>query len=132
MGLYTYKHPKKSKYIDIIQSMNDVHSYTDEEGVEWERVWTKPLMAVDSKIDPFSQKDFVAKTGAKRGTYNDLLETSKEMSIKRQEKTGRDEVREKYFENWSKTRGGKRQHPEQVKQELKNKLKNNKMIELED
>ena len=39
MPLYTFQHPKTKEVIEINQSMTDKHVYTDEKGVEWNRVW---------------------------------------------------------------------------------------------
>jgi hypothetical protein len=40
----------------------------------------------------------------------DLWDRSAELSAKRKDKMGKDPVKEKYFENWSKKRKGKK-HP---------------------
>ena len=39
MPLYTFQHPKTKEVIEVNQSMTDKHVYTDEKGVEWNRVW---------------------------------------------------------------------------------------------
>ncbi len=117
MPVYTYKKKSTDEHRDIIQSMNDKHEYFGESGGEddWIRVFYSPCASIDSKIDPFSSKQFSEKTGTKKGTYGDLLDRSAEMSSKRAELAGgKDPVKEKYFENYSKERKGSK-HPEQMK-----------------
>lgn len=131
MPIYIFEKDGKRK--EVVLRMNEPKVYFGESGKEegWVRVFTKPRMSVDSKIDPFSEKDFVNKTGAKRGSYGDLIEASKELSEKRAEKTGKDPIKEKYYNDWSKSRKGKK-HPSKAKEDLKNKLKNNKHFDIED
>jgi hypothetical protein len=70
-----------------------------EDGLEWKRIPSLPLVAFDTKVDPFSDKDFVKAT-AKGGTYGDLLDRSKEMSEQRADKNGGvDPIKEKYLDN---------------------------------
>ena len=39
MPIYVYKHPDKENYIEVVQSMNDVHEYTDKDNLKWKRVF---------------------------------------------------------------------------------------------
>jgi predicted nucleic acid-binding Zn ribbon protein len=117
MPIYTYFNTETEEYRDIIQSMNDVHEYFGENGDEttWKRIFFAPNASIDSKIDPFSSSDFMRKTGAKKGTYGDLLDKSSELSHKRAEIAGgSDPVKEKYFKEYSEKRRGAK-HPEQMK-----------------
>ena len=108
MGLYIFKHPKKEKFIEVYQGMNDVHEYFDKKGLKWGRVYTVPTMSVDSKINEFSQEEFVSKTKGKKGTVGDLMDRSKELSEKRANKNGGvDPVKEKFFKDYAKKRKGK-------------------------
>lgn len=93
--------------------MNDPHIYVDESGIEWERIFTSPNTSIDTKSDPFSEKDFV-KTTNKKGTLGDLMDQSEDFSQRRKDKDGVDIVREKYYDNWSKKRKG-RSHPDKRK-----------------
>jgi len=92
--------------------MNDDKVYNGEGGTEvgqWKRVFTVPNASIDSstKINPFSQKDFVEKTGKKRGTYGDLISAASEASQQRIDKEGRDTVKENFFAAYKKDTGKK-------------------------
>jgi hypothetical protein len=110
MPLYTYEHPETGEYIDVVQGMNDEHSYTDDKGVKWKRVYYIPEASIDSNIDPFNNRSFIDKTGNSKGNYGDLMDRSKEMSQKREDKLGYDPVKRKYFDDYSKNRRGIKHH----------------------
>lgn len=117
MPLYIFYNTETEEYREVLQSMNDKHEYFGESGDEfcWRRVFTVPQASIDSKIDPFSTKDFVSKTGNKKGTYGDLLDKSAELSRKRSEMAGgSDPVKEQYFKKYSEARRGAK-HPDQMK-----------------
>lgn len=90
----------------------------DEHG-KWKRVWNKPQMSIDTQYDCYSSKDFVKATN-KKGILGDLWERSGEFGEKRKEKDGKDMIKEKFYENYSKKRHGK-QHPEQKREKIKEK-----------
>ncbi len=99
--------------IELFYHMNDAPSVgkvVTVEGVKWRRVFTLPQASIDTRVDPYSAKDF-AKATNKRGSMGDLWDRSKEMSLKRADKEGTDTVRESYFDNYSKRRRGT-VHPE--------------------
>lgn len=123
MPQYSYENQETGEIKDIIQSIHDIHEYS-ENGVKWSRVWVSPQMGVDTKCDPYSSKDFVEKTGKKRGTFGQLLDYSKEMSERRSQKDGIDFKKEKYYNNYSKTRRGKL-HPDVMNKRVTENL--NKM-----
>lgn len=115
MPLYTYHNTETNEYRDILQTMNEPHVYNGEFGDEdcWVRVFHSPNAAIDSKIDPFSGNDFVRKSYSKKGTMGDLMDRSAELSQQRAEIAGGvDPVKEKYFQDYSAARGGKK-HIEQ-------------------
>jgi len=121
MPTYIYKHPNKEKYIEVIQSMNEDHVYFDENGLEWKREWINPQLNTTSSIDPWDNASFVNTTSNTKGNLGDLIDRSKEMSMKRAEQNnGVDPVKQKYFENYSKKRGGQL-HPEQRKKTFESK-----------
>lgn len=95
-------------------------------GIQWRRVFTAPQMATKGlkPVDPFSQKQFREKTGAmKGGTVGDLWDYSKELSQRREEKTGTaDPVRQKYYSKWSEKKGGMR-HPAELAEHQQKTLK---------
>lgn len=109
MGLYLFQHPKTGKIVEVFQNMNDEHVY-EENGVKFDRVFTKPNAGVDTQVDLFSSQDFAEKTGKKKGSVGDLWDQSKELSEKRKNKLGYDPIETKYFDEYSKKRRGLK-HP---------------------
>lgn len=108
MPFYIFKHPEDEQYVEVVQKMNDKHEYYDENGVQWARVFTVPQIGIDTvKINPFSSKDFLKKTN-KNGTVGELMDRSKEFSEKRKSKEGIDIVEQKFHEDYSKTRKGRK------------------------
>lgn len=111
MPLYTYENPKTGETIDVLQGMSEEHSYTDENGLEWKRVFQAPNAAIDSQIDANNPAAFINATKNKKGTYGDLLDKSNELSEKRaKEHGGKDPVKEKFLSDYSKKTKGKK-HP---------------------
>ncbi len=106
MPLYVYEHPKSKHRIEVLQSMKEEHVYVDSEGVKWDRVFLNPNASIDTKIDPFNQREFTEKTGKKSGTIGDLWDESKKASDARKKILGHDPVQEKYFKNYSEKRKG--------------------------
>lgn len=118
MPIYIFANPaNEEEIIEVVMSVHDEHIYI-KDGIKWNRVWTKPTASTDTKLDPFSPKDFVRATGKGKDTYGSLLDRSKEMSIQRQDKLGYDPLKEKMYDNYSKKRGGKIDHPEKRKEKL--------------
>jgi hypothetical protein len=127
MPIYIYKHPEQEEYTEVFQTMMEDHVYFDSEGLEWKRVFTTPNMSIDSQIDPYSSKEFVEKTGGKKGTMGDMMDYSKEMSHIRAEKNGGiDPVKEKYYKDYSAKRNGAK-HIDQMKSDMNN----NKHVNIE-
>jgi hypothetical protein len=127
MPIYIYKHPEQEEYTEVFQTMMEDHVYFDSEGLEWKRVFTTPNMSIDSQIDPYSSKEFVEKTGGKKGTMGDMMDYSKEMSHIRAEKNGGiDPVKEKYYKDYSAKRKGAK-HIDQMKSDMNN----NKHVNIE-
>lgn len=110
----------------MVYHMNDTKDYRGPNGKApegtWKRVWTKPRAAVDAfKIDPHSTKDFIRATN-KRGTMGDLYDRSAEWSEKRADKEGVDPIKQKWYDNYSRKRKG-RKHPQQQREESVKNLK---------
>lgn len=121
MPVYIFKHPEKEEYVEILQSMEEDHSFTDENGLEWKRVFTNPQLSCSASLDPFDGNAFVEKTGNMKGTYGDMMDLSKEMSEKRKDANGGvDPIKESYYKKYSKERKGAK-HPDQLKQGFENK-----------
>ena len=117
MPIYLYFNTETQEHREVYQKMDDPHEYFVENGEEknWKRVFTVPQASIDAKIDPFNTRDFVSKTGGKKGTYGDLLDKSAELSQKRADLAGgKDPIKEKYFSDYSQKRRGAK-HPDQMK-----------------
>ena len=106
MPNYLYKSPITQEIVEVTQGMNDVHEFF-KDGIKYDRIFTIGQMSIDTTIDPFSQSDFSTKTGRKRGTVNDLFQTSAELSEKRAKINGIDNLKENYYKKYSEKRNGK-------------------------
>lgn len=115
MGLYLYENIESGEVVEVFQTMKQEHIYNGENGTEigqWRRVFTVPLAAIDTKLDPCDKNAFVRRTEKYKtvGEYQDL---SKELSEKRAAKDGKDGIKEKWLDNYEKNRGGKK-HPSRI------------------
>lgn len=109
--IYIYENPDSTERVEVIQGMNDEHKY-EKNGVQWNRVWTIPNTSIDTKIDPFSSRDFLNKTN-KKGTIGDLQDRAQELSLMRKDKLGKDPILEKEVANYKKKY--KVAHPSEIK-----------------
>ncbi|MBP01503.1 MAG: hypothetical protein CMM25_01640 [Rhodospirillaceae bacterium] len=120
MPLYIFKHPEKEEYKEVMFSMDEEKLY-QKDGKVWERVFSSPQLNTSSSIDPWDNSSFVNTTSNTKGNMGDLIDRSKEMSLKRAEQNnGVDPVKQKYFENYSKKRAGQL-HPDQKKKSYESK-----------
>tara|TARA_B100000959_G_C14954751_1_gene613203 strand:+ start:1043 stop:1399 length:357 start_codon:yes stop_codon:yes gene_type:complete len=90
--VYLFRHPETSLVIEQLQKMTEPHVYVDDDGVEWERVWTSPNASLDSIVDSDSAKQFAAKT--KGWSTGDMWDYSSELSQSRKDKRGLDHIGE--------------------------------------
>jgi len=100
MPLYLYSNPETHEVKEVLQGMSEDHSYY-EDGVKWLRIYTLPQMSIDTKVDPYSAKDFTKATN-KKGTIGDMMDLSAELSNKRADKEGTDPVKQKHFQDYEK------------------------------
>lgn len=108
--IYVYQNPETGEIREISQGSNDLHEFS-ENGKKWERVFTVPNAASDSKINPWDNRQFIDRTGKMKGSVGDIWDHSKELSQARAEKSGGiDPIQRKFFDNYSKLRKG-RKHP---------------------
>ena len=121
MPIYSFQNPETGEIVDVIQKMNDAHTFIDENGLEYIRLFFSPNVSIDSNINAFSSKDFVEKTKNKKGTIGDLFDKSRELSEKRGG-SGADPVLKKYYDSYAKDNGVK--HANQINQENKSKANN--------
>jgi hypothetical protein len=110
MPLYTFENPLTGEIKDVVFKMKDEKKFF-QDGVEWKRIFSIPNAAVDTKYDPSNPKEFVAKSRNKKGTLGNLYDEAAEASVAREKKFGKDPIKKKYYEDWSKRRAG-RKHPE--------------------
>jgi hypothetical protein len=109
--IYIYENPDSKERIEVVQGMNDEHVYA-QNGVQWDRVWTIPHTSIDTKIDPFSSRDFLNKTN-KKGTIGDLQDRAQELSHMRKDKLGKDPILEKEVAKYKKKYNVA--HPSEIK-----------------
>ena len=108
MPEYLYQHPESEEYKYIFQGIKDTHEYIDNDNVKWNRIFTSPQLNTVGTIDPFDKNQFINKTSATKGNYGDLMDRSAELSAQRAEKLGSDPIRDKYLNNYAKSRRGLR------------------------
>ena len=115
MPVFIFQHPNTEEILEVVQKISEPHKYVDNEGVEWNRVFTVPHASVPflGTIDPNCEKDFTYKTGKTSGTVGDLWDMSKELSDKRKSQNDNnvDPIKKENFKNYSKKRKGIK-HPQ--------------------
>lgn len=114
MPIYTFRNPDTGEEKEISQKMADNHTYTDEKGRTWERVYYSPNASIDTRCDG-SLESFMKNTKDKKGTMGDLWNASKEASEKRASLSGEDKVQKKYFKSYSEKRNGLKHESEKRK-----------------
>lgn len=113
MPQYEFANPlDDNDRVDVFFHMNDEKRYVVD-GVEWRRVYHSPLASVDTKLDPRDKNAFVRRT-EKYSKVGDFMDISKDLSEQRASKDGRDEVKEKWLDNYEKERGGNKKHPSRL------------------
>lgn len=118
---YLFQHPDTQEIIEVEQLMLDKHEFIDDNGVEWERIFTVPNAFVTEKVDPYSSNQFMNKTNGQNQRLGDLYERSKELSAMRAEKNGGvDPLRQKAELEYSKKRGGRK--PPKAKKDINIKI----------
>jgi hypothetical protein len=112
--IYLFYNTETEEYIEVEMSMKNYAPYRGKNGDEdcWERVYDAPQISMRNstatKLDPYSQNEFVERTGKMKGSVGDMLDYSKELSEKRAESNGGvDPVKQKYFKNYEKKNGVK-------------------------
>lgn len=110
MPTYIYQHPETNEVIEVSQKISEAHEYTDNQGVQWNRVFTVPHASVPNmtRIEAGSEHDFMRRTDGFDGTMGDLMDLSKDLSNKRIEERGdgTDNVKQQFFKDYSKKRNG--------------------------
>ena len=107
MPIYIFQHPDTQEIREVFQGMNEPHIFSEDE-VQWKRIFTVPTASIDTKIDPFSQRQFIEKTGNKKGTVGNMMDLSAELSQKREQLNGKeDPIKRKHFSDYEKKVGKK-------------------------
>ena len=114
MPMYLFQNPKTKEVVEVMQSMKAEHIYVDDNGLKWDRIFTVPNAAIDSwGIDPYSKDDFLKATDKRGITCGEMFDLSAEMSQKREQKDGKDKIKEKTQKDYKKKTG--KAHPEVIK-----------------
>lgn len=102
MPRYIFQNKETKEYVEVFQSMNEPHIY-EEDGVEFQRIFTVPNMSIDSMgVNPYSQKDYIKKTD-KKMTLGEIMDFSSELSESRAAKEGGvDPIKKNYFDKYQK------------------------------
>jgi len=112
--IYLFHNKETDEYREIEMSMKEYAPYRGENNDEdcWERIYDTPQISMGNStsktVDPYSQNEFVERTGKMKGNFGNMLDYSKELSEKRaKDHGGTDPVKEKYFKNYEKKTGKK-------------------------
>ena len=107
MPVYMFQNPNSGETIELVQKMKDEHIYIDENGLQWNRVFSVPNAAIDTVLNAdTSAADWMRKTQNKNWTLGDAWDTSAELSRQREKKMGKDPLKEKNLKDYSKKRNG--------------------------
>ncbi len=112
--IYLFHNTETDEYREIEMRMKDYTPYRGKNQDEdcWERVYETPQISMGNStsktVDPYSQNEFVERTGKMKGNFGDMIDYSKELSEKRAaDHGGVDPVKKKYFKNYEKKTGKK-------------------------
>jgi hypothetical protein len=106
MPEYIYENPDTGELVNVWQSVHEEHSF-EIEGVSYNRIYTVPHAAIDTRIDPNSPSEFREKA---KGTVGDLWDQSAEASEKRVQQRGEDPVKKQFFKDYE-AKGKGNKHP---------------------
>jgi len=111
---YLFHNKETDEYREIEMSMKEYAPYRGENDNEdcWERIYETPQISMghstSKTVDPYSQNEFVERTGKMKGNFGNMMDYSKELSEKRaKDHGGVDPVKKKYFKNYEKKTGKK-------------------------
>jgi hypothetical protein len=112
MPFYVFVNPDTGHEIEIQQKMTEPHVYIDENGLEWQRVFTPPQACDGMNHDPFNSSHFLSKTRyGNSKNFGEVQDRAKEDSERRASKRGGvDPYKQKWYKEYSKKRKGKK-HP---------------------
>jgi hypothetical protein len=116
MPIYLFEHPKTKKVIEVVLRMSEPHIYVDAAGVQWNRIFSIPQAAMDTRISATDKQEFISKTRSKKMSVGDMWDMSAELSEKRGGTTGHDEIRVKAEAAYKEKTGKKHPHAQSRKQ----------------
>lgn len=99
MGLYLYKNPETEEILEIVQTMNEPHTY-EKDGVIYKRLWTVPKAAINTRVDAYNASDYDKAINKPGTTLGEAWDYSAELSEKRADKEGVDPIKKKYDDNY--------------------------------
>jgi hypothetical protein len=120
MPIYLFENEESGEVKEFIVSVKEIKGFSPGDG--WKRIYTAPNVAIDTRINAFSPKEFAQKTKNKKGTIGDLLDRSRELSAARGGEKN-DPVLKKYYKNYEKEKGIK--HANEILSNKKEKIKQN-------
>lgn len=106
MPIYVFENPDTGETVEVVQKMTDKHSHADENGLEWDRVWSPSNLDTTGTINPDSYKSFEEATKNKNYTLGEMWDRSAELSEERASKHGEDKVKKRWLKSYSKNRKG--------------------------
>lgn len=122
MPIYIFENELTGEVKEIFFHMEEKKLFNGEDESEigqWRRVFTVPLASIDTKLDPRDKNAFVRRT-EKYSKVGDFQDISRDLSAQRAAKDGRDPVKEKWLDNYEKSRLGKR-HSERIPKKFESK-----------
>ena len=122
MPIYIFENELTGEVKEIFFHMEEKKLFNGENGTEigqWRRVFTVPRMGIDTQLDPRDKNAFVRRT-EKYSKVGDFQDISRDLSAQRAAKDGRDPVKEKWLDNYEKSRLGKR-HSERIPKKFESK-----------
>ena len=100
MPYYLYQ-SKNGEIKEILQKMSEEHVYI-ENGEKWARIFSIPTASIDTKFNAFSDRDFVEKSKKKNMSVGSMWDESKIQSEKRANILGKDPIKEKAENDYTK------------------------------
>ncbi len=115
MPVYLFQNPETGETVEVIQGMKEKHTFVDDQGVEWKRVFTSPNTAVSDNLigADTTEAEFVRKTSEKNYTLGDMWDLSARLSEKRAKANGQDPIKEKEKKKYEKHTGKRHPHGKQ-------------------
>ena len=112
--IYLFHNKETDEYREVEMKMKDYAPYCGENSNEdcWERVYETPQISMGNStskaVNPYSQNEFVERTGKMKGNFGNMLDYSKELSEKRAaDHGGVDPVKKKHFKEYERKTGKK-------------------------